>query len=81
VGLTGVAILCKKSSSAKQTKKLAQRVYLPDACPRVDVSTAQKHVFVGKPKRQFRLREINDLPGGQEAGLWASVKVFVPRFK
>jgi hypothetical protein len=41
-------------------------------------SPSQNHVFVGKPKRQFRLREINDLAGGWEAGLWASLRPSFP---
>jgi hypothetical protein len=39
------------------------------------------HVFVGKTKRQFRLREIKDLARGRTVGLRAGLKVFDPRFK
>lgn len=49
--------------------------------PEMEFFASQKHVFVGKPKRQFRLREFKDLGRGREVGLWAGLKDFVRRFK
>ncbi len=68
--VTGIVNRFKKSDGAHRRKARANASSSarPNVCPRVDVSTAQKHVIVGRKKRRCKSRQINRSTTKEEPG-------------